>query len=108
MQKQPSATLSLQKKRNVFNKPVKDNLITCDNTQLVKEMITQLVNNYYKMIAIGLSERQAFDTDPNVMQQINSTANLDRVRNTRTFFIIEKVKETILEFLKGTVKVLQI
>ena len=36
---------------------------------------------------------------------INFTGNPDRNGNT-TFFIIEEAKETILEFLQGTVKVL--
>ena len=51
--------------------------------------------NYYKMITIDLSKQQALDADPKAMQQINFTANLDQVRNTAMFFIIEKVKETM-------------
>ena len=42
------------------------------------------------------------------MQQINFTANLDRAGNTAMFVIIEEAKETILDFPKGTVKVLRI
>ena len=34
------------------------------------------------------------------------TANLDRAGNTRVYFILEETKETILDFLQGTVKVL--
>ena len=34
--------------------------------------------NYYRMIAIDLSEQQALDADPKAIQQINFTANLDR------------------------------
>ena len=48
----------------------------------------------YEMIAIDLS------------QQINFTVNLDRTENTTLFFITEEAKETILNFSKGTVKVL--
>ena len=47
------------------------------------------------MITIDLSKQQALDADPKAMQQINFTANLDQVRNTAMFFIIEKVKETM-------------
>ena len=61
--------------------------------------------NYYKMAAIDLSKQQALDADPKAIQQINSTENLGRYRSTPTFFIIEKAKETILDFLKGLVKV---
>ena len=58
------------------------------------------------MIAIDLSKKQALDADPRAIQQINFTANLDRAGNTTMFFIIEEAKETVLEFLKGNVKVL--
>ena len=60
----------------------------------------------YKMIAIDLSKQQALDADPRAIQQINFTANLDRAGNTRIYFILEEVKETVLDFSKGTVKVL--
>ena len=50
------------------------------------------------MIAIDLSKQQALDADPREIQQINFTENLDRARNTTTFFIIEEVKETVFEF----------
>ena len=62
--------------------------------------------DHYKMIAIDLSKQQALDADPRAIQQINFTANLDRAGNTTMFFIIEEAKETVLEFLKGNVKVL--
>ena len=61
------------------------------------------------MIAVYLSKQQALDTDPGAIQQINLTANLYRENDddtTRIFFILEKAKETILDFSQGTVKVL--
>ena len=60
---------------------------------------------YYKMIAIDLSKQQALDADPKAIQQINFTANLDRAGNTRIYFILEEVKETVLDFSQRTVKV---
>ena len=60
----------------------------------------------YKMIAIDLSRQNELDTDPKAIQQINSTAKLDRAGNTTMFFIIEEAKETIFKFSQGTVKVL--
>ena len=33
---------------------------------------------YYKIIAIDLSKQHKLDTDPNGIQQINFTGNLDR------------------------------
>ena len=58
------------------------------------------------MIAIDLSKQQALDADPNVIQQINFTANLDRAGNTRFYFILQEAMETVFEFSQGTVKVL--
>ena len=63
---------------------------------------------YYKMITVDLSKQQALDVDPKAIQQINSTANLDRAGNTRFYFILEEAKQTVFEFSQGTVKVLLI
>ena len=46
-----------------------------------------------------------------ILEQFNKTisqqtADLDRADNTRLYFILEEAKETILDFLQGTVKVL--
>ena len=57
------------------------------------------------MIAVDLSKQQALNADPKAIQQINFTANLDRAGNTRIYFILEEAKETVFEFLQGTVKV---
>ena len=58
------------------------------------------------MIGVDLSKQQELNTHPKAIQQINFTANLDRARNTRTYFILEEAKETVSEFSQGTVKVL--
>ena len=58
------------------------------------------------MIPIDLSKQQVLDADPRAIQQINFTTNLDRAGNTRFYFSLEKVKETIFEFSQGTVKAL--
>ena len=100
---------------NFFDKPVKNNLITYDNIRNITTgqgdddttgclLDYDSFNNYYKMIAIDLSQQQAFDADPKAIQQINFTANLDRGRNTTILFIIEEIKEIILDFSQGTVK----
>ena len=44
--------------------------------------------------------------NPNVIQQINSTGNLERNEITFTFSIIEVARKTILDFSQGTVRVL--
>ena len=62
------------------------------------------------MIATDFSEQQSLDSsesnESRAIQQINFIANVDRARNTAMFFIIGKAKETVLEFLQGTIKVL--
>ena len=58
------------------------------------------------MIAIDLRKQQALDADPRLIQRIDVTANLDHENNTRIFFVLEEVKETVLDFSQGTVKVL--
>ena len=58
------------------------------------------------MIAIYLSKQQALDADPKSIQQINFTGSLDRTGNTRTFFILEEAKQTLLDFSQRPVKVL--
>ena len=102
---------------NFFDQPIKNNKITYDN---IRKIATGKGDDYtngclldyiyfadtYKMIAVDLSKQQALDADPSAIQQITFTANLDRAGNTRVYFILEKAKETILDFSQGTVKVL--
>ena len=58
------------------------------------------------MAAIDLSNQQALDANPKVIQQINFTGNLDQAETTSMFFIIEEAKQIILYFSQGTVQVL--
>ena len=60
------------------------------------------------MIAIDLSKQQALDVDPKAIKQINFTGNVIGNNYRVIFFIIEKAKETILDFSQGTVKVFKI
>ena len=69
------------------------------------EKLRLVITKNYKMIAIDLGKQPALDADPKAIQEINFTGNLDG-HNKLLFFIIEEVKETILDFLEGTVKVL--
>ena len=52
------------------------------------------------MIAVDLSKQQAPDADPEAIQQINFTANLDNDGDTGFYFIIAEAKETVFEFHK--------
>ena len=103
--------------RDFFDQPVKNNLVTYGNIQRTMtgkgdDYTTSCLldypnfKNYYKMIAIDLRKQQALEADPKAIQQVSFTENLDGEVNTKMFFIIEEVKETILDFSKRTVKVL--
>ena len=57
----------------------------------------------YKIIAIDLNKQ--LDVDAKAIHQINFIGNLDRAGQAFMFFIYEQVKETILDFSQGTVRV---
>ena len=92
-----------------FDQPVKINLITFDN---IRKIATGLgddningclldynyFNNYYKMIAIGLSKQQALEADTKAIQQINFTENLDRDGNKNTGFYYRRSKRNNFRF----------
>ena len=52
--------------------------------------------NYNMMIPIDLRKEQALNADLKAIQQIKFTGNLKQ--QATIFFIIEKAKETILDF----------
>ena len=99
---------------NAFDQPIKNNKITYENIRKTAtrqgDYYTGCLLDYtyfkdsYKMIVIDLSKHQAVDIDPITIQQSNFTANLDRASNTRIFFILEKAKETVLDFSQVTVR----
>ena len=49
-------------------------------------------------IAIDISQQQELDSYWKAIQQINFAENLDHATNTEFFFIIEELKQTILDF----------
>ena len=58
---------------------------------------------YHRLIAADLSKQKALDADSRAVQQIIFTAKIKAtVANTKVviFYILEKSKETTLEFLK--------
>ena len=103
--------------KNLFHQEIKDNKVTYEN---IKKITTGEGDDYttgcllgypyfkdnYKMAAVNLSKQNDLDGNPRKNQQNNFTANLDRARNTRIYFILEEAKETKLDFSQGTVKVL--
>ena len=103
--------------KNVFDQPIKNDLIAYENIQKIAPgqgdgytarclLDYNYFKNHYKMIAIDLSKQQALDAVPGAIQQINFTANLNREGQMAIYFIIKEAKETVLDFLEETMKVL--
>ena len=103
--------------RNFFDKPIHNMAKTYGNIRKIAmgegdDYTTGCLLDYtyfkenYQLIAIDLRKQQELDADPKAIQQINFTANLDRVGNTTMFFIIKEAKETVLDFSQGAAKVL--
>ena len=102
---------------NCFDQPIKTDLKTYDNIRKIATgqgddyttgclLDYPYFKKYYNLIAIDLSKQQKLDADPKAIQQTNFTVNLDRGEGSTIFFIIEEAKETVLDFSKGTVKLL--
>ena len=77
-------------------------MMKLEKVQQEKEMITQLVA--YQLIAADLSKQKELDADPRALQQIEFYGMLKTKSQVCT--VLEKSKETVLEFYKGTAKVL--
>ena len=61
---------------------------------------------YYKLFAVDLRKQKALDADPRVIQQILFQGVAGGEDNTKIglYAVLEKSKETLLEFYKGTAK----
>ena len=64
----------------------------------------------YRLITVDLNKQKALDADPKAIQQIVFQGVVGGNANAkiRLYTILEKSKERILEFSKGTVKVHQL
>ena len=102
--------------KSFFDQPVKNDIRTLDNIQKVltgqgDDYRTGCLLDYnyfrepYKIVAINLSKQEELDSDPKAVQRINFNGNLDRAKGLALLFILEEVKETVLDFSQGTVKV---
>ena len=101
--------------RNFYDQPINDSIRKYDE---IRKIATGKGDNYangclldydyfkknYQLIAIDLSKQRELDADPRAIQQIEFIGMLKTRLNV--FTILEKSKETILEFYKGTAKVM--
>ena len=108
--------------RNFYDQPINDSIKQCDE---IRKISTGQSDDYttgclldfsyfeknYRLIAVDLSKQKALDADSRAIQQIIFTGKIKAtVANTRViiYYILEQSKETMLEFSKGTIKVLQL
>ena len=64
----------------------------------------QYFKDHYNLLAVDLSEQKELDADSRAIQQTEFYRMLKTNSQVRT--VLEKLKETMLEFYKGTKKVL--
>ena len=65
----------------------------------------QYFKDHYELIAVDLSKQKELDADPRATQQIQFYGMLNT--NSQLCTVLEKSKTTVLEFYKGTAKVLE-
>ena len=100
--------------RNFYDNPVESDIEKY--TELKKVMIGKgedyttgslldfnYFDKHYKLVAVDLSKQKELNADPRAIQQIEFKYMLGT--NSTISWVLEKSKETILEFYKGTVKV---
>ena len=101
--------------RNFYDQPINDSIRKYDE---IRKIATGKGDNYatgclldydyfkknYQLIAVDLSKQRELDADPRAIQQIEFIGMLKTRSNV--FTILEKSKETLLEFYKGTAKVM--
>ena len=96
--------------RNFYDHPINDDEIITISTGRGDDYTTGCLLAFayfeknYRLIAVDLSKQKALDADSRAIQQIIFTGKTDN--QIRVYYILEKSKETILEFAKGTTKVL--
>ena len=71
---------------------------------LVVYLIFLIFKKNYRLIAADLSKQKALDADSRAIQQIIFARKTNN--QIGVYYILEQSKETILEFSKGTTKVL--
>ena len=104
--------------RNFYDQPINDLMKQYDE---IRKLSTGYGDDYatgclfdylyfkdnYRLIAVDLNKQILLEADPRAIQQIVFQGVVEGENNTklRLYTILEKSKETILEFAKGTVKV---
>ena len=101
--------------RNIYDQPINDETKEYNKVRKVMTgkgddytirylLDYQYFKDHYKLIAVDLSKQKELDGDPRAMQQIEFYGKLGT--NSQVCTVLEKSKETVLEFYKVTAKVL--
>ena len=100
--------------RNFYDQPINDSIKQYDEVRKILigqggDYTTGCLLDFayfikkYRLIAVDLSKQKV---DSRAIQQILFTGNASA--NVRIYYILEKSKETMLEFAKGTTKALKL
>ena len=100
--------------RNFYDNPIESDIEKYRELKIVmigkgEDYTTRSLLDYdyfkkhYKLVAVDLSKQKELDTDPRTIQQIEFKYMLET--NSTIYWVLEKSKETMLEFYKRTVKV---
>ena len=101
--------------RNFYDQPINDQIKKYDEIRKIAtrkgddfttgcSLDYQYPKDHYQLIAVDLSKQKGLDADPRAIQQIEFYGKLKT--NSQVCTVLEKSKETALEFYKGTAKVL--
>ena len=99
--------------RNFYYQPINDQIKKYDELRKITTlddyrkgclMDFDYFKRHYQLIICDLSRQKELDVDPRAIQQIEFYGKLET--NSQVYTVLEKSKETVLEFYKGTTKVL--
>ena len=101
--------------RNFYGQPINDQTKKYDEIRNIRTgkrdnyttgclIDFQYFTDHYQLTAVDLSKQKELDADPRAIQHIEFYGKLET--NSQVCKVLEKSKETVLEFYKGTAKVL--
>ena len=101
--------------RNFYDQPINDQIKKYDEIRKIATgkgddyttgylLEYQYFKDHYQLIPVDLSKQKELDADPRTIRQIEFYGKLET--NSQVCTVLEKSKETMLEFYKETAKVL--